>query len=133
MTSLISANMAHNSEVGGSQKGGEDPMQASIEDALTKTFNSLFPTICEFVRTWMKGGQVGPPPMIGYGYGNSITNLTPIMQNHDTPEDAQVKKPKNGQKRSKKHDLDDSNSQPVQGTKSKTQQSPFVDRIPIND
>ena len=120
--------MADNDEAGGSQIGGEDPMQAFIENELTSTFKSLFPTVCEFVRTWMNGGQVGPPPMIGYGYGNSITNLMPIVQNHDTPEDAPVNKPKKARKRYKKHKLDDSNSLPEQGTDFR-----FVDRIPIKN
>ena len=62
-------------------------MRDYIEDELSMRFNNLFHTICDFVGTWMKGGQVEPPPMISYGYDNSITNLTPIVQNRDTPED----------------------------------------------
>ena len=66
--------------------------------------------------------------MIGYGYGNSITNLTPIVQNRDTPEVEPVNKPKKAQKRYKKCNVDDSKSRPEQGTDNR-----FVDRIPIKN
>jgi hypothetical protein len=120
--------MADNDEAGGSHIQDEDPMQAFIENELRNTFKSMFPTVREFVGTWMKGGQVGPPPMIGYGCGNSITNLVPILPNHGTPEDAPVNKPKKARKRYKKTKLDDSTVPPEQGTDSR-----FVDRIPIKD
>mgnify|MGYP000944383210 CR=1 FL=1 len=47
-------------EAGGSGQGGEypiDSMQASIENDVTKMFDSLFPKICEFAETWMKRGK----------------------------------------------------------------------------
>jgi len=62
--------MADNDEAGGSQIGGGDPMQAFIENELTSTFKSMFPTVCEFVRTWMNGGQVGPPTSTERHIGN---------------------------------------------------------------
>ena len=116
--------MADNDEAGGSHIEGEDPMKAFTENELTNTFKSMFPTVCEFVGTWMKGGQVGPPLMIGYGCGDSITNLVPILPNHEMPEDAPVNKPKKARKRYKKTKLDDSTVPPEQGTDSR-----FVDKI----
>ena len=53
--------MADNSEAGGSQPRGEEPIeqnstiQTFIADEITKTLTSLFPTICESVRVWMEG------------------------------------------------------------------------------
>ena len=61
--------MADNNEAGGSRTGGEEPIeenriQTVIAQAVTKTFTSLFPTVCEGVRVWIEGGKKGPPPVI---------------------------------------------------------------------
>ena len=65
--------MADNNEAGGSRTGGEEPIeensmiQTVIAQAVTKTFTSLFPTVCEGVRVWIEGGKKGPPPVISFG------------------------------------------------------------------
>ena len=57
--------MADNSETGGSQPRGEEPIeknstiQTFIADEVTKTVTPLFPTICESVRVWIEEGKKG--------------------------------------------------------------------------
>ena len=65
--------MADNNEAGGSRTGGEEPIEENsmiptvIAEAVTKTFTSLFPTVCEGVKVWIEGGKKGPPPVISFG------------------------------------------------------------------
>ena len=56
---LIGANMADNNEAKGSRTGGEEPIEMVITQAVTKTFTSLFPTVCEGVMVWIEEGKRG--------------------------------------------------------------------------
>ena len=95
--------MADNNEAGGSRTGGEEPIEENsmiqpvIAQAVTKTFTSLFPTICEGVRVWIEGGKKGPPSMISFGFNKYSINVA----TEDAPAASPEVKKKKHRKRSK--------------------------------
>ena len=95
--------MADNSEAGGSQPRGEEPIEQNstiqmfIADEVTKTLTSLFPTICESVRVWIEGGRKGPPPVISFGSNKYSINVA----TEDAPPASPEVKKKKHRKRSK--------------------------------